>query len=129
MQVGEATSPRASFPLQNCDQTLPAGWVTEGACCLVVEEHTVMEGLHSCAQLLCSELSEVADVSFPDLAVESNVFLLVPFMCCPLLQAESAVLARMSDSKLFIQLLMTFPSFCLEQAADQRRLFAFSERQ
>lgn len=86
----------------------------------------VMEGLHSCARLLCSE---AADVSFPDLAVESNVFLLVPFMCRPLLQAESAVLAWMSDSKLFIQLLMTFPSFCLEQAADQRRLFAFSERQ
>lgn len=83
----------------------------------------VMEGLHSSAWLLCSE---AADVSFPDLAVESNVFLLVPFMCRPLLQAESA---RMSDSKLFIQLLMTFPSFCLEQAADQRRLFAFSERQ
>lgn len=30
---------------------------------------------------------------------------------------------------MFIQLLMTFPFFCLEQAADQKGLFAFSEWQ
>lgn len=38
-------------------------------------------------------------------------------LCHPLLQAEAAVLARMSDSELFIQLLPV--PFCLEQAEDQ----------
>lgn len=47
MQVGEVTSPACILSFADCDQTLQARWVTEGACCVVVEEHTVMEGLHS----------------------------------------------------------------------------------
>lgn len=109
MRTGEEAPP-VTNPLIRVDERGENLW-------LAVEEHTLRA-----PALLCGCFTATWAVK-----VQASPLLLLLWrvmlscwcrLCHPLLQAEAAVLARMSDSELFIQLLLLVP-FCLEQAEDQ----------